>query len=115
DLPLSPAEAPEAEAASGATGTMLMLDRNPIARSMLKTLLEPRVGALRFLATPDEALAALAEPGVSHLVVDEGTLKAAGDEPFAILARLAAAAADAGAPSAILWLKPDPETKAVLL
>lgn len=115
DLPLVAAEAPQAEAASGATGTMLVLDRNPIARSMLKTLLEPRVGTLRFLATADEALAALAEPGVSHLVIDEGTLKAAGDDPFAILAPLAAAAATAGAKSAILWLKPDAETKAALL
>jgi signal transduction histidine kinase/CheY-like chemotaxis protein len=115
DLPLVPAEAPEAEATSGASGTMLVLDRNPIARSMLKTLLEPRVGALRFLATPDEALAALADPGASHLVIDEGTLKAAGDDPFSILARLAAAAADAGALSAILWLRPDPETRAAIL
>lgn len=115
DLPLVAAQAPEVEAASGATGTMLVLERNPIARSMLKTLLEPRVGALRFLATPDEALAALAEPGISHLVVDEGTLKAAGGDSFAILARLAAAATTAQAPSAILWLKPDAETKAALL
>jgi signal transduction histidine kinase len=115
DLPLVAADAPEAEAASGAAGTMLILDRNPIARSMLKTLLEPHVGTLRFLATPDEVLAALGEPGVSQLVIDEGTLKAAGDEPLAILARLAAAATENGAGSAILWLKPDAETNAALL
>ena len=109
DLPLVPAEAPEIEAGPTANGTMLVLDRNPIARSMLKTLLEPRVGALRFLATPDEALEALDQPGISHLVVDEGTLKAAGEDVFGTLAALAAAADTAGAASAILWLKPDAE------
>jgi signal transduction histidine kinase len=114
DLPLVAAEAPELEAASGGAGTMLILDRNPIARSMLKTLLEPRVGALRFLATPDEALAALAQPGVTRLLMDEATLKAASDDPLAILAALSAAAAAASVPSAILWLKPDTETYAAL-
>jgi len=115
DLPLVPAEAPEAETVASAGGTMLVLDRNPIARSMLKTLLEPRVGALRFLATPDEALAALAESGATQLLIDEGTLKAAGDDPIAILAALSAAAKECGASSAVLWLKPDSETQDALL
>jgi len=114
DLPLVAAEAPEAEAASTAPGTMLILDRNPIARSMLKTLLAPHVGALRFLATPDEALAAIPESGSSQLLIDEATLKAAGD-PFAILAALCAAASETGASTAILWLKPDAATYAALL
>ena len=109
DLPLVLAEAPEVETGPSASGTMLVLDRNPIARSMLKTLLEPRVGALRFLATPDEALAALDQPGISHLVVDEATLKAAGEDVYGALARLVAAADATGAASAILWLKPDAE------
>ncbi|MDF7774706.1 ATP-binding protein [Sphingomonas sp. AOB5] len=107
DLPLVPAEAPEVEAPSGASGMMLILDRNPIARSMLKTLFEPRVGALKFLATPDEALEALKAGGVTQLLVDEATLKAAGDDPFGVLAGLAAAAGEIGAASAILWMKPD--------
>jgi signal transduction histidine kinase len=117
DLPLVPAEVP-ADAADKVTGTgtMLVLDRNPIARSMLRTLLEPRVGTLRFLATPDEALAALGEGAdVTHLLVDEATLKAAGDDPFGVLAGLAAAANAAGAASAILWMKPDDETRAGIL
>jgi signal transduction histidine kinase len=111
DLPLVPAEAPaDAVAKVSGQGTMLVLDRNPIARSMLKTLLEPRVGTLRFLATPDEALAALGEGEVTHLVMDEGTIKAAGDDPFATLGRLAAAAREAGAVGAVLWARPDAET-----
>ncbi len=113
DLRLVLADAPEAETGPAGKGTMLVLDRNPIARSMLKTLLEPRVGALRFLATPDEALAALAEPA-THLVIDEATLKAAGEDYLATLAALADAAKEAGAASAILWLKPDDETRAAI-
>jgi CheY-like chemotaxis protein len=115
DLPLTTAEAPEAEAATSGGGTMLILDRNPIARSMLKTLLEPRVGALRFLATPEEALAAIPESGSSQLLIDEATLKAAGGDPFAILAALCAVSSEAEVSSAILWLKPDSETYASLL
>jgi len=109
DLPLVLAEAPEIEAGPTAQGTMLVLDHNPIARSMLKTLLEPRVGALRFLATPAEALEALDQPGIAHLVIDEGTLKAAGEDIYGTLARLVTVADAAGAASAILWLKPDAE------
>ncbi|MCW3835381.1 ATP-binding protein [Sphingomonas canadensis] len=107
DLPLVPAEAPEQEAKGAGAGTLLILDRNPIARSMLKTLFEPRFGAVKFAANPDEAAAELAAPGVTHLLVDEMTLKAAGEDPFAALAPLTRAAGDLGAQTTILWLKPD--------
>lgn len=107
DLPLVPAEAPAGSAAEAAgTGTLLILDRNPIARAMLKTLLEPRVGALRFFATAEDTVAALAG-GATQLLVDEATLKAQEGDPFAILGELAAAAREAGAGSAVLWLNAD--------
>jgi signal transduction histidine kinase len=115
DLPLIPAEAPaDAVKVSSGTGTMLVLDRNPIARSMLKTLLEPRVGTLKFLATAEDTLAALAD-GATQLVIDEMTLKAGGDDPFGLLATLVSAAADAGAASAILWAKPDDATRNIIM
>ncbi|MEI9852590.1 MAG: ATP-binding protein [Sphingomonas sp.] len=114
DLPLVPAQAPAESGMRTTGGTLLILDRNPIARSLLKTLFEPRVGAVRFVATPEEALAALAEPGVTLLLVDEATLKAAGDDPFGLLVPLIAAAGAAGAKTAILWLKPDEATRAAL-
>ncbi len=114
DLPLIPAEAPaDAAAESTGTGTMLILDRNPIARSMLRTLLEPRVGTLKFIATPAEAITALGE-GATTLVIDEATLKAAGDDPLATLRQLAEAAAAAGAASTILWMKPDAKMRDAL-
>ncbi|MEI9928962.1 MAG: ATP-binding protein [Sphingomonas sp.] len=116
DLPLTLAEAPaESGASSGGTGVMLILDRNPIARSMLRALLEPRFGSVKFLMTPDEALAALDEPGVTHLLVDEATLKAAGDTPIEVLARLVEAAARGGVASAILCTKLDSAARAELV
>ncbi|MBO9712668.1 ATP-binding protein [Sphingomonas sp.] len=115
DMPMTEAEAPaESVAAKGGEGTLLVLDRNPIARAMLKTLLEPRVGTLRFLATLDEAVAALGD-GADEILVDEGTLKAQDGDPTALLRQLADAAAAAGAASAVLWVKPDDAIRTILL
>lgn len=115
DLPLVAAEAPAAASGDGvrAGAEMLILDRNPIARSMLRTLLEPKVASLRFAATAAEALATMDEEAVTHLLVDEATLKAGEGEPLETLGELAAAAAP-GACS-VLWMKPDTETRAQLL
>ena len=111
DIPLTLAETPaDASPASTGVGYLLVLDRNPIARSMLKTLFEPRVGTLKFVATPDEALAAMEEGEVTQFLIDEMTLKAAGDDPFGTLSRLIAAAIGAGSASTILWMKPDADT-----
>lgn len=113
DLPLTLAAAPAIpEGPSQAGGAMLILDRNPIARSMLRTLFEPRVAALRFAGSADEALEALAEGGITHLLIEESTLKAGTEAPFELLAKLAGAG---DAASAILWMKPDAETRAALL
>jgi signal transduction histidine kinase/Tfp pilus assembly protein PilF/CheY-like chemotaxis protein len=113
NLPLIFAEAPGEAAAATGKGTLLVLDRNPIARSMLKTLLEPRVGSLRFLATPDEVPAALVD-GATQLLMDEVTLKAAGGDPFATLAALAEAAKAVNCATAVLWARPDDDTRARL-
>lgn len=114
DMPLIPAAAPEASVPQNLAGTsMLVVDRNPIARSMLKTLFEPRVATLRFVATPDEAMSAIKEGGVTHLLIDEGTLKAAAANPMETLRNLVNATATAF--SAVLWLKPDEATRSQLL
>ncbi|KRC81701.1 ATP-binding protein [Sphingomonas sp. Root241] len=114
DLPLVAAETP-AEGPSGSRtgGTMLILDRNPIARSMLRTLLEPKTASLRFVATAEEALAMVEEGGVTHLLLDEATLKAGDGEPMVTLATLAAASAPAMC--AVLWMKPDDALRSQLL
>ncbi len=115
DLPLVPAEAPAtAEAAESGSGIdLVVLDRNPIARSMLRTLLEPRVARLRFAANVGEALPMLEEGGVGHLLADEGTLKA--EAEGAAQALTALRAADGSVSHTILWLKPDAETVAELI
>ncbi|MEP9357648.1 ATP-binding protein [Sphingomonas sp. KR3-1] len=110
DLPYIPAEAPEAVAASEVTGgtDLVVLDKNPIARSMLRTLLEPRVTRLRFAGSVAEAVTMLDAGGVTQLLADEATLKAEADGPAAALRILRAAGKDTA--HFILWLKPDPET-----
>lgn len=92
---------------------MLILDRNPIARSMLRTLLEPKTDSLRFAATAEEALEMIEEGGVTHLLLDEATLKAGEGEPMEAMATLAAASAPAMC--AVLWMKPDAELRSQLL
>lgn len=114
DLPLVAAETPaEVPSGSRAGGTMVILDRNPIARSMLRTLLEPKTASLRFAATIQEALAMIEEGGVTHLLLDEATLKAGDGEAMETVAALAAASAPAMC--AVLWMKPDDELRSQLL
>lgn len=113
DLPLIEAEAPEAAPAAAANGpSMLILDRNPISRSVLRTLFEPRVATLRFAATPAEAGALLEAGGVTHFLADEATLKAGEGDPLETLRTLAAATGAAA--SFVLWTKPDVATMSQL-
>jgi signal transduction histidine kinase len=115
DLPLIEAEAPDAGATAAGTGeAAVVLDRNPIARGMLRTLLEPNFAGVQFGSTPDEALALLPESGPALLLVDEATLKAAGDDALATFAALAATAHARQARVAILWAKPDEAMQAAL-
>nr|WP_243852878.1 ATP-binding protein [Sphingomonas naasensis] len=109
ELPLIDAEAPAEAAPNGASGAaMLIVDRNPIARSMLRTLLEPKASSLRFAGGAEEALALIAEAPVTHLLVDEATLKAGEGEPVETLQTLVVASE--AAVSAVLWMKPDEAT-----
>lgn len=77
DLPCVEAAAPIA------TGG-LVIDRNPITRATLKSLLEPRLGAIVPAASVEEGAAALVRARVRTIVVDEATLLAAGDPAQAI-------------------------------
>ena len=114
DLPLVPAEAPLASEAGGSSGEdMLIVDRNPIARSMLRTLFEPHMATLRFAASPAEALEALAAAPAAHLLIDEATLKAAGGDTFEALRELVSAAGSGTV--AVLWNGPDADTREAIL
>ncbi|WP_109806113.1 ATP-binding protein [Sphingosinithalassobacter portus] len=110
DLPFTLAEAPAGESKQSAGNSVLVLDRNPIARSAIRTVLAPFVSGIGFAASPDEALAALAEGGVGQLFVDEATLKAGGDNPMETLKSLT----ETGVPTTILWAAPDADMRAAL-
>ena len=115
DIPLVPAEAPDtAEAgAAGSGASLLIVDRNPIARSMLKTLFEPRTATLRFAGSAEEGLAMLQANAATHLLIDEGTAKAGEGDPLEMIRTFAAAAPDAR--SFVLWAKPDEDIRSQLL
>ncbi|WP_315764771.1 ATP-binding protein [Sphingomonas sp. Y38-1Y] len=105
-LPLIPAEVPVAVAAAaeGGVGGLILLERNPIARSMLKTLLEPRAGRVVPVDDVDAAIAALV--GAERLLVDAGLLGPDDAERLSNLADLAARATERGAHTFVLWKQP---------
>ncbi|MGN8000742.1 ATP-binding response regulator [Sphingomonas sp. 22176] len=75
DLPLTRAEAPAAPLASADAGTgVLILERNPITRAMLRTLFEAEVDRVRFAKDGDEALQLLELEQFDALVIDEAAL-----------------------------------------
>jgi len=101
ELPLVRAEAPAVSAiATPGMAGLLVLDRNPITRSMLRTLMMPHAGSVVATATVDEAIAALAGTRFERLLIDASALYD-GDDAVAPLRQLAAAAA--GSDVTILW------------
>ncbi|ODP38323.1 ATP-binding protein [Sphingomonas turrisvirgatae] len=107
-LPIRLAEPP---AGTGAVAdhreTIVVLDKNPIARGMLRALFAPKFAAVEFAATADEAIERLPSEGSALLLCDEITLKAADEEVMEALNQLVARAKAAGARTAVLWSKPD--------
>ncbi len=107
DLPLvvaaiDPAEA-SAEAAIG--GRLVILERNPIARGMMRTLFATQVATVDFVDDP-AALAETLREDVRGVLVDMASLVAASPEPRRALADLAALVEPHGAP-AVVMLRPD--------
>ena len=75
DLPLLRAEPPAALPNAGEAGTgVLILERNPITRAMLRTLFEAEVDRVRFAKDGDEALQLLELEQFDALVIDEAAL-----------------------------------------
>lgn len=107
DLPLRLAQAPESASEPERDGeTIVVLDRNPIVRGMLRTLFAPHFAAVQFSATIDEAIALARDSGPALILADEATLAASGDDPVEKLSELAAAAG-ADVRTAALWSKSD--------
>jgi signal transduction histidine kinase/CheY-like chemotaxis protein len=102
DLPLVLAEPATEEASETASNALLILDRNPIARAMLRAVLEPRAGSVVFAATVAEAVARIAEGGVAKVLVDQGTIAAEDDADTALRA-----IGQAGTDATLLWVSPD--------
>ena len=84
------------------TAVTLVVDRNPITRSMFKTLLAPRAGTIAFAGSADAAVERLAEGPIAHVLIDDATVRF-GEDPLADLRIIAQAARSAGAETSLLW------------
>ncbi len=115
DIPLFPAATTTPDVTeSGETNAhaLLIVDRSPITRAMLRTVLEKHSGTVRFAASVEEAEAALQAGGIDKVLIDEATIKAGGD-PHGDAARIAAALTSL-VQTAVLWASPDAETTGAL-
>ena len=94
------------------TPALLIVEANPIARSLLRTLLAPHAERILFATDFTQALAILEAERVSRVLADGVTLAGAGDAP-------AASAALVGATGQgmvhVLWPAADERGKAALL
>ncbi len=103
DLPLIIADSVVRSEAGGglvAAASFLIVDRNPIMRSMFKTLVAPYVDSVLAVASVDEAVETLKTTRVANILIDDVTVHAAGDVTAAI-ERIHAAAGDAA--TTLLW------------
>lgn len=102
-LPLVHAEAialGDLGADQGTGAATLIIDRNPIMRSMFRTLVTPHCDIVLTAASIDEAITLLAQTVVANIVIDDATLRASGD-PGRALEQLTRAAGDAA--TTLLW------------
>ena len=109
DLPLREAEAGAAlaECDDPAGCAMLVIETNPIRRSMLRTLLEPHAAPLVFVDDAAEAAIRIRRGGVAHVLLDEQAVGGDPDTAAAALARIATLLADGDSRLAVLWQRPD--------
>ncbi|MEG3089729.1 sensor histidine kinase [Sphingomonas sp. PB4P5] len=97
DLPLIHAAAPAMAPMVEGQKALLILDRSPITRSMLRAVLQPSVGAVLFAASVEEAVEAIHAGQVAQVLIDDATITAADDRDAALSAIVrAAAVADVG-------------------
>jgi CheY-like chemotaxis protein len=113
-LPLPPADAvePLPVPADASAPALLVIDRNPITRSLFRTLLSPHVDGIAFAADVQEASVALAQGGVKQVLVDEMTVRATGDHHAALRAIVDAAGE---ARTVLLWPAAEESERAALL
>ncbi|MBY0581622.1 MAG: tetratricopeptide repeat protein [Sphingomonas sp.] len=110
-VPLTLAEpSMQAVELNAASEGLLIVDRNPITRSMLKALLEPRAGTVTMAGSIEDAVTAMASNHVAKVLIDESVVRAVGIESPAI-AGLVTAAKDQNAPVVLLWANAESEDK----
>jgi signal transduction histidine kinase len=115
DLPLVLAAAPEGVAAAQQDGNaLLIVDRSPITRSMLRALLEERAGRVLFADSVGTALERLGTDQIATVLIDDATVKASPDA-VAALSEIAAAGRAVGATTALLWASLDDGQRARLI
>jgi CheY-like chemotaxis protein/anti-sigma regulatory factor (Ser/Thr protein kinase) len=81
---------------------LLVLDRNPITRSMWRSLLGRHAARLVFAGSVGEAIATIGDTPVGRILIDDATIVTEAD-PDEALVRLADAATAAGATTLLLW------------
>ena len=106
-LPLVRAGMPMAGVEASETGGLLILDRNPITRSMLRAVLQPRCGTVTFAATVAEALALMASDDIAMILIDDATIR---DEEDVIGTLTALAGGESL--TALLWPGPSDDQRA---
>jgi len=106
DLPLVPAlpesdGTPPADAAAPAD-RLLVLERNPIARAMMRTLFADHVADTVFVDDAATLRDRLSQEGVRAVLVDTGALSAGSKDPARDIAELAELAAQRRVPMAVM-------------
>ena len=102
DLPLvEPDSEGPAQNEPASAPSLLIVDRNPITRAMLRALLEERAGSVAFATSLDEAGERLASETIALALFDEATVRAAGNCWAEALTQAIGCAA--GARTAVLW------------
>ncbi|WP_294320641.1 ATP-binding protein [uncultured Sphingomonas sp.] len=106
DLPLVPVM-PDADAAPVSDDTppadmLLVLERNPIARAMMRTLFAGHVADTVFVDDADTLRERLAQDGVRAVLVDTASLSAGSSDPVRDMAALAELAARRGVRMAVM-------------
>ncbi len=92
----------------------LVVDRNPITRSMFKALLAPHAGMVVFANSVDEAVSHVIEGNVAHILIDDATIRLGGDAP-ASLVRIVEAVGRAATQTTLLWPISAPQERDELL
>ena len=81
---------------------LLILERNPIMRSMWRTLFAPETSAIAYAGDSAEAVPCIRAGGIQRVLIDHQTIAAAADVPGA-LGAICSAASEASATTYLLW------------